>query len=455
MGSTMNSSTCEYELSSSSNDGIMDTLRFSRNIRCLTIPLELQQQLKILAPGVYDEGQPWDQEDFPILSELPKEIGSLTNLRELDLTCCENIKSLPSSIGKLKNLQKIHLSNAKISELPEEIGELTKLRELIVDDCFKMESIPSSIGRLKKLEKLDLSYANISELPEEIGNLTNLRELVLRANKEIKSLPSSIGRLKKMEILSLVRTPVSELPDAIGELSNLRELSLSSCSNIESLPSSFGQLKQLEKLNLRRTTQLSELPDDIGELSNLRELNLLFCRNIKSLPSSFGQLKKLDELALDITFVLQSPQEIGNLENMRKLIVSLDNGIARNNNWKDRVKQFLIKSIHSCPKLQVILDSNFVWYNEETLCLQSHLALNRARLRYPTVPQNLWSYLISNPRPLYSDIQFNYRRQDDDNYMIKPEVIYRALVESSLHAVAMTRGQRKSQPKPNKRRKLN
>ena len=63
------------------------------------------------------------------LTNLPVEIGKLTNLTELDLSR-NQLTNLPSEIGKLTNLTELNLSRNQLTNLPVEIGKLTNLTEL-------------------------------------------------------------------------------------------------------------------------------------------------------------------------------------------------------------------------------------------------------------------------------------------------------------------------------------
>ena len=63
------------------------------------------------------------------LTELPPEIGRLTNLTELALIS-NQLAELSPEIGRLTNLTELYLSNNQLTELPPEIGRLTNLTEL-------------------------------------------------------------------------------------------------------------------------------------------------------------------------------------------------------------------------------------------------------------------------------------------------------------------------------------
>ena len=103
------------------------------------------------------------------LTELPKEIGNLTNLKRLDIRT-NNFTKLPKEIGNLINLEKLYI------------------------DCNNLEISPDGIEKLINLEKLDIDINidiniinkdfNFKSLPiKEIGKLNNLKDLSIRIRK--------------------------------------------------------------------------------------------------------------------------------------------------------------------------------------------------------------------------------------------------------------------------------
>ena len=111
------------------------------------------------------------------------------------------MRSLPAAIDRLANLKEIALMGSHLSELPEEIGNLTNLKSFKNLTLAEFFSLPASVGNLTKLKELDLSRSSrLDDLPEEIGILVFLETLRLRASG-LPSLPNSIGDLINLKEL--------------------------------------------------------------------------------------------------------------------------------------------------------------------------------------------------------------------------------------------------------------
>jgi hypothetical protein len=85
-----------------------------------------------------------------------------------------------------------------LTEIPKEIGNLCKLRELQLSNN-QLTLIPREIKNLRELQDLDLIYNQISTIPSDISRLAKLEQLhlnyfttLVRLNKDLKSLSGFI-----------------------------------------------------------------------------------------------------------------------------------------------------------------------------------------------------------------------------------------------------------------------
>ena len=115
--------------------------------------------------------------------------------------------------------------NVLITELPAEIGQLTNFVELDLKGT-DLTRLPSEIGNLTQLTYLDLEANALSELPRNFSKLTNLTILDLSTNQLTEFL-SELLTLRNLEYLDISRNCLTELPPGIGNLTKLTSLNLS------------------------------------------------------------------------------------------------------------------------------------------------------------------------------------------------------------------------------------
>ncbi|KAJ6733054.1 PLANT BROAD-SPECTRUM MILDEW RESISTANCE PROTEIN RPW8 [Salix koriyanagi] len=126
--------------------------------------------------------------------------SSFSNLLEISIDRCIDLKNLPNWFCDLVHLKKLSISSCwELSELPTEIGKLENLELLRLHFCIELAELPEGIEKLSKLSVLDISdCSNIRHLPEKIGGLHNLRKLFMNGCS-ISELPSSVVSLKRLE----------------------------------------------------------------------------------------------------------------------------------------------------------------------------------------------------------------------------------------------------------------
>jgi len=158
----------------------------------------------------------------------------------------EKINSI-SWIWNFRNLEVLHLQGNKLIGLPKEISSLTKLRQLYLWNN-KFTTFPKEICDITSLENLDLSENNFITLPEEICNLKNLTYLGLYIN-QLTTLPEKIKDLTNLKRLDLSVNQLTTLPKEISSLTKLEDLKLG-WNQLTSLPEGISNLKNLKYLDL-------------------------------------------------------------------------------------------------------------------------------------------------------------------------------------------------------------
>ncbi|XP_052480079.1 probable disease resistance protein At4g27220 [Gossypium raimondii] len=160
---------CKHDLNDWPDD---ETMKECDKIVCFGMS-ELPDQLKcpkltVLCMGSQD---PWmkipttffkETKNLKVLylagMSLPSSISLLGNLRVLRLVNC--VLGDIALIGELKNLEILNIVSSDIEMLPKEIGQLTKLKQLDLRYCSKLRRIPP--GVLCKLSRLEELYMDNS-----------------------------------------------------------------------------------------------------------------------------------------------------------------------------------------------------------------------------------------------------------------------------------------------------
>ncbi|KAK7315168.1 hypothetical protein VNO77_33701 [Canavalia gladiata] len=218
-------------------------------------------------------------------SHVPHFIGSLRNLRYLDLSNSDFGGKIPSQFGFLSHLIYLNLGgNSLEGSIPYQLGNLSLLQHLDLKGNSLEGVIPSQLGSLSNLQKLYLGYGGALKIDNgnHVGGhwLSNLTSLIHLDLSLISNLNNSHGWLQ-----------------IFGKLPKLRELSLSDCSLsdyfILSLnPFKFNSSSSLSVFDLSWNTFTSstvfEWVSNIS--SNLVELDL--CGNFLEAPPSnhFGMM---------------------------------------------------------------------------------------------------------------------------------------------------------------------
>ena len=164
-----------------------------------------------------------------LAGEIPKELGSLSNLKRLELGNNDLTGEIPRELGNLSDLETLlllgstsRLTGGLSGGIPKELGTLSKLEALNLKFNQLAGEIPTELGNLTSLETLLLDYNRLSgEIPAELGSLSNLTRLMLGHNQLSGDIPKELGNLSNLKWLSLEGNELSGcIPAALGGISN-------------------------------------------------------------------------------------------------------------------------------------------------------------------------------------------------------------------------------------------
>lgn len=249
------------------------------------------------------------------VSRLPNDIGSLTDLRELDLSK-NMLWSLPAQVGQLSQLTKLDVSSNCLCSLPEEIGRLTNLQYLDLSTNSRLQ-LPSALSNLQNLQQLSLNWiwSDLQVLVDCGAHLHRLHTLSLVGNG-ISHLPADVRRFTSLASLALAMNNLEALPEELGCLTALTSLDVSD-NRLACLPPSIGKLSALTWLGCR-SNALSRLPEELGRLSRLQSLDVSM-NALAVLPNSLSCLGALQTLSLSLNPLRSLPPGIADLQALRTL----------------------------------------------------------------------------------------------------------------------------------------
>lgn len=110
----------------------------------------------------------------------------------------------------------------------------------------------------------------------------------------------------------MMRFSSEEMIDHIEEIGELIELRKLDVRRITTVPTEIGNLHKLEELVIHES-EIEELPKTVGQLSELRKLDVnVQNKSLRTLPVDMGRLKKLEEVRIRGITLRSSRAQFGN-----------------------------------------------------------------------------------------------------------------------------------------------
>jgi hypothetical protein len=250
----------------------------------------------------------------------------LPSLASLRINDSGDLTGSPEIIQHLSSLRSLSLCEQQ--EIPKWVGELTSLHELEISWCSGLTELRDNMRQLTELHSLELEYCNsIASLPYWFGELTSLKKLSIKGCDLIRSLPEGIQQLTNLQDLYIghcpalqkwceteeeIMKPTSNQKRACALPTSLKKLTIDACDGISSLPEGIQQLTNLQELLISACPALQKWCETEEEImkptpnqkracvlpTSLKKLEIDDCDGIISLPEGIQQLTNLQKLSI-------------------------------------------------------------------------------------------------------------------------------------------------------------
>ncbi|CAD6255146.1 unnamed protein product [Miscanthus lutarioriparius] len=277
---------------------------------------------------------------------LPEFLGSLKNLKYLNLSGIPFYGGVPPQLGNLSRLQYLDLSSWMGGMNSMDLSWLTHIPSIQYlnlnrVDLSTVADWPRVMNMLPSLRALHLSGCSLASANQSLPhlNLTYLEELHASGNSFHHPMVTSwFWNITSLRFLYLSSTSMyGQFPDALGDMTSLQVLDLSNdyClydyhdddKNMRRMITNLKNLCNLEVLNLECTLLYGDVAELLPRCSpnKLQELDLGSNHLTGTLPRWMGQFMSLVVLNLGWNYITgHVPYEIGKLSKLTHLDLSIN-----------------------------------------------------------------------------------------------------------------------------------
>ncbi|BBG99728.1 Leucine-rich repeat receptor-like protein kinase PEPR1 [Prunus dulcis] len=267
-----------------------------------------------------------------LIGELPKSLNKLENLVYLDVANNSLEGSIPLGSGTCKNLIYLDFSYNKFSGgIPPGLGNCSNLTQFSAVGSNLEGTIPSSFGQLKYLSILYLPLNHLSgKIPPELGKCESLKKLHLYTNQLVGEIPGELGMLTQLEDLKLFENRLTgEIPVSIWKIQSLQHILVYNNSLTGELPVVMTELKQLKNISLFNNLFFGVIPQTLGINSSLWLLDFTNNKFTGKIPPSLCRGKQLWKLNLGFNRIQGTiPSDVGNCSSLSRLKLGHNNLIG-------------------------------------------------------------------------------------------------------------------------------
>ncbi|XP_024017186.1 receptor-like protein EIX2 [Morus notabilis] len=278
---------------------------------------------------------------YNLKGKISPSLFELRNLTYLDLSVIgfSRRDHIPSSIGSLSQLRYLNLSSTSfMGEIPPQFANLSSLEVLDLSDNNDLVTtkILESASHLSSLRILVLSSTNLSTASDwmqrvsQLSSLTTLQLHSCHLPNISSNNPSSISFVNSSRSVAFLDLRWNRLSTSIYpwllNLNSLVHLDLSENRLEGSFPEALGKMVDLTYLDLRYNMLKGSIPESFGKMVGLTYLGLSFNDLSDSIPEIFYNMSALEYLDLGHNLLHgQIPTSIWNRSKLRTLRMGSNN----------------------------------------------------------------------------------------------------------------------------------
>ncbi|CAM9769549.1 unnamed protein product [Pylaiella littoralis] len=306
-------------------------VRVGRRGKVVELRLPGNNMNGVLPPsmGSLDELRIIELRENRLEGNIPESLRYLQKLTKVDLAHNLLEGSVPGGDARwINGMSHILLNNNKLSgHIPSTLGRLTHLTELDLNFNGLSGTIPSELSTARALEVLCLAHNGLTgPVPQSFGSLTKLKVLNISNNKVTGPLPQGIESLTSLEVLLLAHNSLSgSIPEGALSSASLVLVDMSFNELEGKIPNSVGAyLTNLTVLDISKNSLSGELPSNIGGACKLKKLNLQKNSIEGALPTALAECKALEDLNFSSNLLTGPLVHIqwGNLCNLEHLVLA-------------------------------------------------------------------------------------------------------------------------------------